>query len=155
MTKQTLINQINASKTYLDRSTEVLGEMDSAFAPAEGMMTVAQQIAHIALTVDWFREGTFGSGFNMDFETLDKKVDAVTSLAAAQAWCSESFTTLVKMIEDSPDEYLAATLPPGPVMGDTPRIITLGGVVEHTAHHRGALTVYSRLLNRVPAMPYM
>jgi uncharacterized damage-inducible protein DinB len=26
--------------------------------------------------------------------------------------------------------------------------------VEHTAHHRGALTVYSRLLGKVPPMPY-
>jgi len=28
-------------------------------------------------------------------------------------------------------------------------------MVEHTAHHRGALTVYSRVLGKVPAMPYM
>jgi uncharacterized damage-inducible protein DinB len=27
-------------------------------------------------------------------------------------------------------------------------------MVEHTAHHRGALTVYSRLLGKVPLMPY-
>jgi uncharacterized damage-inducible protein DinB len=27
-------------------------------------------------------------------------------------------------------------------------------MVEHTAHHRGALTVYSRLLGKVSQMPY-
>jgi hypothetical protein len=27
-------------------------------------------------------------------------------------------------------------------------------MVEHTAHHRGALTAYSRLLGKVPPMPY-
>ena len=27
-------------------------------------------------------------------------------------------------------------------------------MVEHTAHHRGALTVYSRPLGKVPPMPY-
>jgi uncharacterized damage-inducible protein DinB len=27
-------------------------------------------------------------------------------------------------------------------------------MVEHTAHHRGALTVYSRKLGKVPPMPY-
>ncbi len=26
---------------------------------------------------------------------------------------------------------------------------------SHTAHHRGALAVYARLLGKVPAMPYM
>jgi uncharacterized damage-inducible protein DinB len=29
------------------------------------------------------------------------------------------------------------------------------GMIEHTAHHRGALTVYSRLLGKVPPMPYV
>lgn len=155
MTKETIINQLNASKTMLDRSTEVLAEIDSGFAPAEGMMTVAQQIAHIALTVDWFQEGIFGGTFNMDFEQLDKKVHAISSLEAAQTWCTESYAALVQKIEDTSDEVLEGPLPDGPIMSGTPRIIALGGVLDHTAHHRGALTVYSRLLNRVPPMPYM
>ena len=28
-------------------------------------------------------------------------------------------------------------------------------IVDHTAHHRGALTVYTRLLGKTPPMPYM
>jgi uncharacterized damage-inducible protein DinB len=46
-------------------------------------------------------------------------------------------------------------LPPGPVMGGMPRMAIVGAIQDHTAHHRGALTVYSRLCGHTPAMPYM
>ena len=29
------------------------------------------------------------------------------------------------------------------------------GITDHTAHHRGALTVYARVQGIVPPMPYM
>jgi uncharacterized damage-inducible protein DinB len=29
-----------------------------------------------------------------------------------------------------------------------------GAITDHTAHHRGALTVYARLAGAVPPMPY-
>ena len=66
--KKTLINQLNASKSFLDKSTESLTEEDSGLTPSDGMMSTAQQIAHIAQTVDWFIEGAFGNGFEMNFE---------------------------------------------------------------------------------------
>ena len=46
-------------------------------------------------------------------------------------------------------------LPEGPVMGGQPRFTIFGAITDHTTHHRGALTVYSRLRGHVPAMPYM
>ena len=33
-------------------------------------------------------------------------------------------------------------------------MMTVAQQVAHTAHHRGALTVYSRQLGKVPPMPY-
>ena len=36
-----------------------------------------------------------------------------------------------------------------------PRFGIAPSIVEHTAHHRGALTVYSRTLGLTSAMPYM
>ena len=50
---------------------------------------------------------------------------------------------------------LSKPLPPGPVMGGLPMSEVVWAMIEHTAHHRGALTVYSRMLNKVPVMPYM
>jgi len=36
-----------------------------------------------------------------------------------------------------------------------PRMAMIGAITDHTAHHRGALTVYARLNQVVPPMPYM
>ena len=46
-------------------------------------------------------------------------------------------------------------LPEGPVMGGAPRLAIVNAITDHTAHHRGTLTVYSRLRGHTPAMPYM
>ena len=45
-------------------------------------------------------------------------------------------------------------LPEGPIMGGLPRMAIFGAITDHTAHHRGALTVYARLQGVVPPMPY-
>jgi uncharacterized damage-inducible protein DinB len=39
-------------------------------------------------------------------------------------------------------------------MGGQPVSDIVWATVEHTAHHRGALTVYSRSLGKVLPMPY-
>ena len=52
-------------------------------------------------------------------------------------------------------EEWASLFPPNPIMGEMPRYSIIGGVTDHTAHHRGALTVYQRLLELTPLMPYM
>ena len=49
--------QLLASKDFFERSTRNLDEADSQFRPQEGMMTVAQQVAHTAHTLDWFIQG--------------------------------------------------------------------------------------------------
>ncbi len=36
-----------------------------------------------------------------------------------------------------------------------PRFAIFSAITDHTAHHRGALTVYARLKGIVPPMPYM
>jgi uncharacterized damage-inducible protein DinB len=58
-------------------------------------------------------------------------------------------------VEASSDADLLTPLPEGPIMGGVPRIAIFGAIVDHTAHHRGALTVYARLQGVVPPMPYM
>jgi hypothetical protein len=50
-------SQLLASQDFFNRSTRVLEETDSQFRPHEGMMTVAQQVAHAAQTLDWFIQG--------------------------------------------------------------------------------------------------
>jgi uncharacterized damage-inducible protein DinB len=148
-------NQLLASQDFFERSTRVLDEADSGFRPREGMMTVAQQVAHTAQTLDWFIEGALRpEGFDLDFEKHAQALDAVTSLAAARRMLATAYANAIQFLRARSPEELARPLPPGPVMGGQPISDIVWSMVEHTAHHRGALTVYSRTLGKTPPMPY-
>jgi len=148
-------NQLVASKDFFDRSTRVLEESDSNFHPKDGMMTVAQQVAHAAQTLDWFIEGaTRPEGFDLDFEAHAAALAKVNSLAAARQALETAYANAIRFLRALTPEELAKPLPAGPVMGGQPLSDIVWAMVEHTAHHRGALTVYTRLLGKVPVMPY-
>jgi uncharacterized damage-inducible protein DinB len=134
MIKEGLFGQLAAMKEYFDRSTRALEEADSAYAPKEGMFTAAQLVAHVAQTVEWFVRGAFAAGgFDLDFERADKGIRSVTSLGAARAWLERANAEAkAALAAHSEEEW-----------------------TDHTAHHRGALSVYTRLLGKVPPMPYM
>jgi uncharacterized damage-inducible protein DinB len=146
------INQLVASKDYFDRSTRVLEESDSNFKPAEGMMTVAQQVGHTAQTLDWFVQGASRpEGFDLDFEKHAKDLETLTSLKAARQLLETAFAGVILFLKDAD---LSKPLPDGPVMGGKPVSDIVWAIIDHTAHHRGALTVYSRAIGKVPVMPY-
>jgi uncharacterized damage-inducible protein DinB len=147
--------QLLASKDFFERSTSTLEEANSQFRPHEGMMTVAQQVAHVAQTLDWFVEGASRpEGFDLNFEAAAKALASVTSLAAARLWLETAFGAAVQFVRSRGPEGLAEPLPAGPIMGGQPVSDLVWAMVEHTAHHRGALTVYARALGKVPPMPY-
>jgi uncharacterized damage-inducible protein DinB len=150
-----LIQQLNSSQDFFNRSTRVLEESDSTFTPKEGMFTVAQQVAHVAQTLDWFIDGASGSeGFDLDFEKAARVIENVKSLSEARKMLDAAYARSADFTKKQTPESLAKPLPPGPVMGGRPIVEIYWGMIEHTAHHRGALTVYSRLLGKVPVMPY-
>jgi len=156
MSKQAMLGEISALAEYFERSTRVLTEDDSNYAPQTGLFTVAQMVAHVAQTIDWFVSGAFEpGGFSMDFESMDKEVRAVTSLDHARVWFGRAVAKAKAVVEAKSEAEWYAPLPPGPIMGGLPRAAILGACTDHTAHHRGALTVYSRLLGKTPPMPYM
>lgn len=150
------IKELTSSKEFFDRSTRVLEESDSGFRPKEETMTVAQQVAHVAATIDWFVEGASRpEGFDLDFERAAKELEKVQSLAQARQMLTKAYDNAIQFIHSRTAAQLAQPLPPGPVMGGEPIHNIFIAIIEHTAHHRGALTVYSRLLGKVPPMPYM
>lgn len=155
MTRDSCLGEIRASREFLDRSTSVLAEEDSNFTPAPGMLTAAQQLSHVARSVDWFVDALEGKGFDMDFEGQFAESNAVDSIAAARQWCEKAFARAEQVIQGMSEAELATPLPADGIMGGQPRSSVVGGIVDHTAHHRGALTVYARLLGKVPVMPYM
>lgn len=156
MDPQACIKILNETKEYFDRSTKVLGEDDAAFAPADGAMTTAQQVAHVAQTVDWFMEGAFRpEGFDLDFESHAKQIAAIETLAQAREWLDRAFAAAVEATAEKTAEDLAQPMAEGMVMGGLPRYEIYAGIADHTAHHRGVLTVHSRMRGHTPPMPYM
>ena len=153
---ETLIEQMKATQKFFNRSTGALAEEDSGYVPGDGAYTAANQIAHVAQTIDWFVEGAFDpQGFNMDFEAHDKEVRAVTSIDEARVWFKRAIENAVKQLEGKSEEEWGQPLPHGPVMGGQPRSSVFWAIVDHTAHHRGALAMYARSLGRTPPIPYM
>ncbi|NOT43305.1 MAG: DUF664 domain-containing protein [Acidobacteria bacterium] len=153
---QQALAELDSAQEYFNRSTRTLTEAQSGLAPAEGMMTAAQQVAHAAQTIEWFVEGAFRpEGFDQDWETHAKAVQAVTSLAAAREWFDRAVASAKGTLGSKSDADLLAPLAPGPIMGGAPRVAIVSAITDHTAHHRGALTVYARTAGLVPPMPYM
>lgn len=154
MANEDLARQLQAVQTYFEKTVSCFEEEDSEFAPQDGMFTVAQQIAHAAQTIEWFFEGAFRpQGMNMGFEELESEVRAITSLEDALAWmrsaCQEATAAIEGSAPASWDEPIR-----GQIMAGMPRRAILNGIADHTAHHRGALSVYARMRDRVPPMPY-
>jgi uncharacterized damage-inducible protein DinB len=155
MTHESMKQTINNIRDYFNRSTRPLSEEHSQFAPQEGLYTVAGLVAHVAQTIEWFYDGAFAKEWQMDFEAMDKEVRGMTSLAQARAWFERAVEKALHETESHSEEQWAALFPPNPIMGESPRFSILEAVMDHTAHHRGALTVYQRLLGLKPPMPYM
>ena len=154
--KSTLLAQLKSANDCFGRSTAALDEENSSFSPSEGVYTAAQQVAHAAQTIDWFMEGAFSpQGFDLDFEAHDRKVREVTSLTDARAWLSRSVENARELVNSKSEEEWSQPLADGPIMGGQPRAVVFGGITDHTAHHRGALTVYTRLIGKTPPNPYM
>lgn len=143
-----------ATRKFFDRTTSVLDEADSGFRAAPETMTVAAMVAHVAQTLDWFRAGAFDDDWRMDFEAMAAETDGVTSLAAARRWLAEAWQRLEARLAASSEAELAAPMADNPILGARPRGSVIGAVTDHTAHHRGSLAVFARLLGRVPPMPY-
>ncbi|HLX61367.1 MAG TPA: DinB family protein [Planctomycetota bacterium] len=147
-------DSIESMKKYFDTSTKCFEEGDAQFAPKPEMFTVAQQIAHAAQTVEWFVDGAFNpAGMATEFEASEKGVRKVTSLIDARAWmdraCKKAIDTVAAHAKAEFDQPIAGT-----IMAGEPRRAIFEAMTDHTAHHRGALAVYARLLGKVPPMPY-
>ncbi len=154
MANEHLVNRLQAARAFFEKTIECFQEEDGGFAPKEGMFTVAQHIAHAAQTIEWFLEGAFRpQGMDLDFAAHEEDVRAVTEMEDALAWWNSAFDQTIESISGSAPESWQDPIR-GELMGGMPRESIIGGIVDHTAHHRGALSVYARLVGRVPAMPY-
>jgi uncharacterized damage-inducible protein DinB len=140
---------------FFNTTTSVFTEDDAEFAPITSLFTVAQHIAHVAQTIEWFMAGGFGEqDFDLNFAEHEQTVRRVTTLAEARTWLDKAVADADAVLQEQTAETMLAPLPDGPIMGGEPHAAIVGAIVEHTAHHRGALAVYARLRGKVPPMPY-
>lgn len=153
-TSDGLVGELRSTLQYFKKTLSVFEPADEAFAPHPEMYTVAAQVAHAAGSVDWFIEGAFGEGWELDFEADIAKAKSVTSLEEATAWLDRAFANAIAVVSAASAEELAGAIPDTRIMGGAPRAAVVSGIVDHTAHHRGSLAVYARLLGKVPEMPY-
>ncbi len=152
--KDLMLSEVDFVHEFMMRALRPLEEADSNFKPTEESYSVAAQVMHIALTVDWFREGAFGSGFTMDFEEHDRQAKACTSLEAAKKRFTEEIEKFKEELSAKTEEELWEHYPEGSII-EGPKAGIGFSLADHCAHHRGSLMVYIRLLGKTPVMPYM
>ena len=149
-----LVKELASTQKFFNTTLSVFEPEDASFAPFPELYTVAGHVAHTADSIDWFIEGAFGAGWDMDFEALIAKAKAVTSLPEAIGWLERAFANAVDVVGATSNEALFESIPDTRIMGGAPRAAVVSGIVDHTAHHRGSLAVYARLIGKEPLMPY-
>ena len=149
-----LVQQLESTQKFFRTTLSVFESQDGGFAPLPELYTVAGQVAHAADSIDWFIEGAFGDGWDLDFDASIAKAKAVTSLEEAIERLDRAFTNAIAVIAAASDQVLVEPIPDKTIMGGAPRLSVVSGIVDHTAHHRGSLAVYARLVGKEPLMPY-
>ena len=149
-----LVKELESTQKFFNTTVSVFEPDDAGFAPYPELYTVAGHIAHAADSIDWFIEGAFGDGWDMDFEGLIAKAKEVTSLQEATEWLDRSFVNAGAVVGEASDQVLFELIPDTQIMKGAPRLAVVSGIVDHTAHHRGSLAVYARLIGKEPLMPY-
>lgn len=152
--KDGLIEQLKTQQNFFLNTISCLTEDDSDFKPDEEMYTVAQHVGHAAETVDWFLQGAFGDkGFDMNFDNYNERMKKYTSFDDCVQQFKDATANGVEKLKEVPDTELVEPIT-AEIMTGAPKMAVVGAIVDHTAHHRGALAVYARLLGKKPQMPY-
>ena len=122
----------------------------AGYKPADELWTVTAHINHIADTVCWAREGLFGAGFEAAAKLMQDQTDHPNSLDQAMDRLKHTYNEWITFLESKSTEELDTLLPANPLFGIKPKWHTIYECAEHTAHHRGALCVYLRILGIAP-----
>jgi uncharacterized damage-inducible protein DinB len=145
---------LRKNRVFLQNVLKDFKPEHAEFRPTPDMMTVTQQIRHIAHTIHWFFDGGFDDNWDMDFEKFQAYVNEPSTLEDALKALDAAVDRSVKTVEKLTEAELAAPMKDNPIFGTAPRLVTISADTDHMAHHRGILTVYLRLLGVVPTMVY-
>lgn len=178
------VQKLRDHQEFFHRVMTTFDEEDSNFRPTEGTMSVANQVLHAAVANEYFLSGIFGpydgyaplckgtKGFiDMGWVGLadEKELGVVlnkdewpiaaaagTSIKKALALFDQVIDDAAAMFETVTPEALAAEkLPQNPVIPidyTYPEMFEL--MIDHMAHHRGALVTYAHLIGKDCKIPY-
>lgn len=176
------VKKVHLHKTAFRRTMECFQESDSTWRPVEGALTVADQVLHVINSNEYVLSGLFGpfdgmgpasrwergfadmswtnyanSGeFDQYLPTGPELREARGSLSLALSLFDRHMDALAEKLAALTEEELNGSPlenPLFPVEGMTNADL-LDSLFDHTAHHRGALSSYARLLGYDPRLPY-
>ncbi|WP_164013052.1 DinB family protein [Pyxidicoccus trucidator] len=174
------VQKLRMHREFFHRTLECFRDEDASFRVAPETMTAAGQVLHAAAAIEFFLSGVFGvfegwsamsqrqrgfvdmswtQGTNTGIEersTAPEVQEAGRSLKKAAELFDRSMDSASAMFgARTMEELVQVPLPPNPIF---PPWFTASHVfeilIDHTAHHRGALAQYARGLGLEPKIPY-
>ena len=140
-----LVKELESTQKFFKTTLSIFESDDAGFAPYPELYTVAGHVAHTADSIDWFIEGGFGGGWDMEFEASIAKAKMVTSLQKATEWLDRSFANARGVVGAASDQVLFEPIPDTRIMGGAPRLAVVSGIVDHTAHQIGRASCRERV----------
>jgi len=131
------------------------------FRAAPGTMSVAEMLAHLAVSPMWQIEAHTKKIPHLDFAFFGSRTQlaqaeekALTAKADIVRALTENGETFAKFLEGLDEATLASTVtfPPPVQPSSKSRFEMLLGPKEHEMHHRGQLMLVQRLLGQVPEL---
>jgi uncharacterized damage-inducible protein DinB len=141
------------------KTAEEIPEDKYGFSPAPGARTVAQTLAHVALSTGIaleIHEKGLDDLKKLNFPELMTRIRAEESAPRSKAELLELLAShgerFATYVEGLTDAFLGERvgMPPGAQPATKSRFEMLLGPKEHEMHHRGQLMVVQRMLGLVP-----
>jgi uncharacterized damage-inducible protein DinB len=138
---------------------EDIPEDKYGFRPVPDVKTVAEQLAHIAVSTGWQIEVHTGQVGHIDFAMFGASIargaseeQALSSKSAIIGALRERGEKFAAFLEGLGDDRLEerVTFPPPVKPSEKTRFEMLMSAKEHEMHHRAQLMVYERMLGIVP-----
>jgi uncharacterized damage-inducible protein DinB len=152
-----------AFRTVRKNTLEIAKEIPEdkyGFRAAEGSMSVAEILAHLAASPSWQMAAHRDEKLtHISFEDFPRLINAANAYGATLKTKSEILSALEKdgdalaaWFESLPEATLAeiVTFPPPIQPAEKTRFEMLMGIKEHEMHHRAQLMVVQRMLGIVP-----
>jgi uncharacterized damage-inducible protein DinB len=123
----------------------------SEFRPVEGMMTAAEQLAHIGAFDEWLVQGLKHG--NWGFDTFTDRPEK--TVEEARAFLDHARRRLMALVEELKSEGINSPIGPNPIFSpEMHKANVLMMTNAHECHHRGQLVVYIRMMGFQPTMIY-